>query len=45
MQSATSLLAFVLPEKLQTLILGVGFDGLHIFFVFLVGRLGHGRQI
>jgi hypothetical protein len=40
-----SLLAFVLPENVQILVLGVGFGGLHILFGILIGRLGHGRQI
>ena len=40
-----SLLAFVLPENLQILVLGIGFGGLHILFGILIGRMGHGRQI
>jgi hypothetical protein len=40
-----SLPAFVLPENLQILVLGVGFGGLHILFGNLIGRVGHGRQI
>ena len=40
-----SLLAFVLPENLQILALGVGFGGLHILFGIFIGRMGHGRKI
>jgi hypothetical protein len=40
-----SLVAFVLPENLQILLLGIGFGGLHILFGILIGRSGHGRQI
>jgi hypothetical protein len=39
------LLAFVLPESLQILVLGVGFGGLHILFGILIGRTSHGRKI
>jgi len=37
--------ALLLPDSLQILMLGAGFGGLHIVFGFLMGRLGHGRQI
>jgi len=40
-----SLLAFVLPENLQIMILGIGFGGLHILFGVLIGKMGHGRQV
>jgi hypothetical protein len=40
----TGLLAFVLPESLQILLLGAGFGGLHIVFGYLMGRAGHGRK-
>jgi hypothetical protein len=39
------LLALALPEEFQNLMLGVGFGGLHVLFGFLIGRMGHGRQI
>jgi hypothetical protein len=42
---ALGLIAFALPDDLQMLALGVGFGGLHILFGFLIGRMGHGRQI
>lgn len=38
-------LAFLLPDHLQMLALGVGFGGLHILFGFLIGWMGHGRQV
>ncbi len=41
---AAGLLALLLPEKLQILMLGVGFGGLHILFGYLVGRAGRDRQ-
>ena len=40
---ALGLLALVLPDALQTLMLGLGFGGLHLLFGFLIGRAGHGR--
>jgi hypothetical protein len=40
-----SLVAFLLPENLQTLVLGFGFGGLHILFGIVIGRVGHGRKI
>ncbi|HKR37717.1 MAG TPA: hypothetical protein VJT10_22930 [Steroidobacteraceae bacterium] len=41
---AAGLLALLLPESLQILMLGVGFGGLHIVFGYLMGRAGHGRE-
>lgn len=41
---ATGLLALLLPEDLQILMLGAGFGGLHILFGYLMGRAGHGRE-
>lgn len=41
---ATGLVALVLPENLQILMLGVGFGGLHISFGYLMGRAGHDRE-
>lgn len=38
-------LALLLPDGLQILMLGVGFGGLHIVFGLLIGSVGHGRQI
>lgn len=40
----TGLLALVLPENMQILMLGAGFGGLHIVFGYLMGRAGHGRE-
>jgi len=40
---ALGLLALLLPDGLQTLMLGTGFGGLHLLFGFLIGRSGHGR--
>jgi hypothetical protein len=37
--------ALLLPENMQILMLGAGFGGLHIVFGFLIGRIGHGRQV
>jgi hypothetical protein len=39
------LAALLLPDDLQILMLGAGFGGLHIVFGFLIGRMGHGREI
>jgi hypothetical protein len=39
------LLALVLPESLQVLMLGAGFGGLHVLFGFLIGRTSRDRQI
>jgi hypothetical protein len=40
---ALGLLALLLPENLQTLMLGMGFGGLHLLFGFLIGRAGDDR--
>jgi hypothetical protein len=42
---AVALLALVLPDNLQILMLGIGFGGLHLLFGLLIGRTGHDRQI
>jgi hypothetical protein len=42
---ALGLLALVLPDSLQILMLGVGFGGLHVLFGLLIGRTGRDRQI
>jgi hypothetical protein len=39
------LLALVSPDRLQILLLGVGFGALHVLFGFIIGQMGHGRQI
>jgi hypothetical protein len=39
-----ALLAFTLPDALQTLVLAVGFGALHIIFGLLIGRDSHGRE-
>jgi hypothetical protein len=39
------LIALLLPENLQILMLGAGFGGLHIIFGFLIGRMSHGREV
>jgi hypothetical protein len=36
-------LAFAMPTGFHTLILGVGFGGLHTIFGILIGRVSHGR--
>jgi len=36
-------LTFALPGAVHTLMLGLGFGGLHLVFGFLIGRLSHGR--
>jgi hypothetical protein len=40
---ALGLCALVLPDNLQTLMLGMGFGGLHLLFGFLIGRAGDDR--
>jgi hypothetical protein len=40
----TGLVALVLPENVQMLMLGVGFGGLHMVFGYLMGRARHGRE-
>jgi len=42
---ALGVLALWTPDRLQILLLGLGFGGLHIVFGCIIGRLGHGRQI
>ncbi|MGH8323162.1 MAG: hypothetical protein ACRETD_05080, partial [Steroidobacteraceae bacterium] len=42
---ALGLLALVLPDHLQILMLGAGFGGLHVLFGLLIGRTGRDRQI
>lgn len=41
---ATGLVALLLPQELQILMLGIGFGGLHILFGYLTRRAGHDRQ-
>ena len=41
--TSLGLLALVLPDNLQTLMLGTGFGGLHMLFGLLIGRADHGR--
>jgi hypothetical protein len=41
---ALGLLAFLLPDQLQILMLGIGFGGLHILFGLLIGRMSHGSE-
>jgi hypothetical protein len=41
---AAGLLALVLPDSLQILMLGSGFGGLHLGFGYSVRRAGHGGQ-
>jgi hypothetical protein len=41
---ATGLLALVLPQPWQIMMLGVGFGGLHIVFGYLMGRAAHGSE-
>ncbi len=38
------LLALLLADNWQILMLGAGFGGLHIVFGFLIGRMSHGRK-
>jgi hypothetical protein len=40
----TGLLALLLPQHVQMLMLGVGFGGLHILFGYLTRRAGHDRE-
>ena len=40
---ALGLLTLVAPDRLQILLLGAGFGGLHVLFGFLIGRKGHER--
>jgi predicted phage tail protein len=43
--AALGLLALVAPDRLQILLLGAGFGGLHVLFGLLIGREGHEREI
>jgi hypothetical protein len=38
-----ALLALLLPDSVQILILGLGFGGLHVLFGLLIGRGSHDR--
>jgi hypothetical protein len=38
------LMALLLTDDLQILMLGAGFGGLHIVFGILIGRMSHGRE-
>jgi hypothetical protein len=38
------LLALLLEDDLQILMLGAGFGGLHLVFGYLIGRMSHGRE-
>jgi hypothetical protein len=38
------LLALLLEDDLQILMLGAGFGGLHLVFGYLIGRMSHGRK-
>jgi hypothetical protein len=40
----SGLLALLLPDDWQILMLGAGFGGLHIVFGFLIRRMSHGRE-
>jgi hypothetical protein len=39
------LIAFLLPDRLQILMLAAGFGGLHIVFGFVIGRANHGAEV
>jgi hypothetical protein len=39
-----ALVAFMLPDSLQTVVLAIGFGALHIIFGFLIGRNSRGRE-
>jgi hypothetical protein len=39
------IVALLLPENLQILMLAVGFGGLHIVFGFVIGRANHAAQV
>jgi hypothetical protein len=41
---AAGLVALLLPEDFQILMLGAAFGGLHILFGYLMGRTGHGHS-
>ena len=42
---ALGLVALLAPDRLQMLLLGAGFGGLHVLFGVLIGRKGHERQV
>jgi hypothetical protein len=42
---ALGLLALLAPDRLQILLLGAGFGGLHVLFGFLIGRKSHEREV
>jgi hypothetical protein len=42
---ALGLIALLLPERMQILMLGMGFGGLHVLFGFLIGHESDGRQV
>ena len=41
---ALGLLAFLVPDRLQILMLGIGFGGLHVLFGLVIGRMTHGIE-
>jgi len=41
---ALGLLALLVPDSLQILMLGIGFGGLHVLFGLAIGRMGHGSE-
>jgi hypothetical protein len=43
--SALGLLALILPDRFQILMLGLGFGGTHLVFGLLIGWRGHGREV
>ncbi len=42
---AFGLVALLLPDDSQILMLGTGFGGLHLVFGVLIGRMRHGRKV
>lgn len=42
---ALALVALLLPDSVQTFMLGAGFGGLHVLFGFLIGRTSRDREI
>jgi hypothetical protein len=42
---ALGLAALLAPDRLEMLLLGAGFGGLHVLFGVLIGRKGHERQV